>query len=516
MVLKNDMIFYRLRQHFPAAAAHFSHELSAGRPIFPDTEEKNSQHVVVIGPDSWEHFVAHHSDPLIVYVGISERLLFGRPENYIALPETCTVDKVFNVLTETFDLFEKWQAELKDAVEEYFSYNAILDSCELFMHEPIALVDTQFKYISYTRRLASQAGYDKYVQNSIYLPLEEINYLNSLPDFKALEKRTDVFQYVAVENLLHKNIFHDGKYIARLSIPYAPDESTNYFYRCILEILASCIERLYDRFGTFTRLKKEDSLFKEYMIQLLSGKSVQDGELSRILKKMNYHEKDQYYLIMFTAGFTNNNEDTSRALASRLEMLVPGARCLQFENHTLALVNNTYYESREKTSFMQQLAYYLRDSLLQAGISRAFTDLHALSAALHQCEIALHMGVLRDSSSWYFKFDHYAFPYLMQHGYQGFLPEQICHPAVIQLLQYDREHETQLYDTLKTYIQQQYNASECARKLYINRSSLLKRLERIEQLTGIRLPDVSDRTYIALSYLIMEENQWPGEDGAWK
>lgn len=507
MELKTDMVFCQIKRKFAGAFGDFSHDCVVERPIFPDAEAKNRKHIVVVGKDDFAQFVARDEYPLVLYAGISEEQRKNVTGNYIVLPGTTSVSRAFNELTDIFDGFEGWYAELEDAVTQYFSYNAILNSCEPFVDGPIALVDNQFQYISYTKRLAYQKKFDRYVCNSAYLRLEDINYLNSLPDFKKLEQRKDVFQYVAVENLLHKNIFYRGEYIARLAIPHSEEEYVNRFYICILEILAKYIERLYNQFGTFRRLEKKDSLFKEHLMEMLDGRFTKMSELRHLLEEKDFREKDCYYLIRFTSGFTNNNENTAQALANQLEMLIPGSVSLLYKGNTLALINASFYERSGKTSLMQKLAYYLRDSLLQAGISRPFSNLMALDAAYRQSGIALELGSLRDSSSWYFRFDDYAFIYLMQQGSQAFLPEQICHPAIMQLAAYDQEHNTELNVTLKTFISLQCNASECARRLFINRSSLLKRMERIEKITGIHIDNLEERVYLELSYMILEQEK---------
>ena len=77
----------------------------------------------------------------------------------------------------------------------------------------------------------------------------------------------------------------------------------------------------------------------------------------------------------------------------------------------------------------------------------------------------------------------------------------------MQLIAYDEEHHTSLNDTLHMFIRVQYNSSECARRLFVNRSSFLKRMERIEKLTGIHMEDRKERVYLELSYLIWEEEK---------
>lgn len=50
------------------------------------------------------------------------------------------------------------------------------------------------------------------------------------------------------------------------------------------------------------------------------------------------------------------------------------------------------------------------------------------------------------------------------------------------LLDYDHEHGTALAKTLEHYLRNEMNLTETARELYLHRSSLIKRLDRIKQL----------------------------------
>ena len=432
-----SLLLYKIKQKNSSVFSRVLQDISVKRPIFPDKVEKNQKHIVVVDSSQTLHFVAHKSYPLIVYINTDETTLQQTPGNYIAYPKGYTVSQVFNELTELFEIFEKWYSELNDALNQYSSYNAIINSCEIFISVPIALLDTQFKYVCYSKRLAALTGYDKYVRNNIYLPLEDINYLNSLPDYKSLENETEVFHYIAVENLLHK-------------------------------------------------------------------KNVDTAYLAKLLCEKSFQENDNYLLICFTSVFTNNNEDTAMALAKRLEMQSPAVICLQFENQIVALVNIDFYNRCSNSSFMQKLSYYLRDSLLKAGISREFRDLFMLPAAYKQTQIAFEIGSVQNSTLWSYHFDLYAFDYFLSHGLDDFLPEQICHPACLKIKAYDALHNTELEKTLRTYIASLYNSSACARLLYINRSSFLKRMERINQITRINFSDLKERLYLELSYTLLK------------
>lgn len=60
------------------------------------------------------------------------------------------------------------------------------------------------------------------------------------------------------------------------------------------------------------------------------------------------------------------------------------------------------------------------------------------------------------------------------------------------LMDYDKASDIGLFSTLVEYLRTNYNTSQTARNLHIHRQSLLYRMEKIEQLTGMSLHDHED------------------------
>jgi purine catabolism regulator len=67
------------------------------------------------------------------------------------------------------------------------------------------------------------------------------------------------------------------------------------------------------------------------------------------------------------------------------------------------------------------------------------------------------------------------------------------------LVDYDRGHDTQLVDTLGAFFAQHGNVSQTAERLFLHRNSLLYRLERIADITGLNLDDADDRFALQLA-----------------
>jgi purine catabolism regulator len=71
-----------------------------------------------------------------------------------------------------------------------------------------------------------------------------------------------------------------------------------------------------------------------------------------------------------------------------------------------------------------------------------------------------------------------------------------------RLVEYDREHNSELVPTLRAYFEQNANASETARKMYVHRNTLSYRLQRIAEIVGLDLDDPDTRLALAVALRI--------------
>lgn len=76
---------------------------------------------------------------------------------------------------------------------------------------------------------------------------------------------------------------------------------------------------------------------------------------------------------------------------------------------------------------------------------------------------------------------------------------------VLPLLDYDHRRGSGLVRTLSVYFDTGTNASETADRLFLHRNSLLYRLERIQELTGLDLKESDARLALQLGLLATRE-----------
>jgi len=75
------------------------------------------------------------------------------------------------------------------------------------------------------------------------------------------------------------------------------------------------------------------------------------------------------------------------------------------------------------------------------------------------------------------------------------------------LISYDEDHNSDLVRTLRVFFESNANASEAADRLFLHRNSMIYRLARIGELTGLDLKDPSARLALQLGILAVSRER---------
>ena len=80
-------------------------------------------------------------------------------------------------------------------------------------------------------------------------------------------------------------------------------------------------------------------------------------------------------------------------------------------------------------------------------------------------------------------------------------------PALYRLREVDREHGSLYYETLRVYLECERSLSETAKQLFIHRNTLLYRLDKLCEQTGLRLDDADQRLHLRISFRLMQKQE---------
>lgn len=79
-----------------------------------------------------------------------------------------------------------------------------------------------------------------------------------------------------------------------------------------------------------------------------------------------------------------------------------------------------------------------------------------------------------------------------------------CSDGLLKIIQYDKENDTEYYETLKTYIEKDSNAVQSADKLFIHRNTMNYRLNKIKEIGNINLDNGEEIFRLNMSIKILE------------
>lgn len=243
--------------------------------------------------------------------------------------------------------------------------------------------------------------------------------------------------------------------------------------------------------------------FEQFLSNLLDGHIEDRFSYDVLLSRQGWAQKDQYFCMKLSSC---GNGFGSRFIAStcnQLRMEFNGASVFPYKENILAVLNLTVLGKSVKDC-LSQMAPLVREGLLKVGASNEFSDLSFLPRYYTQAELALAYGERMDSTKWCVQFLDIALFYCARQACNELEPRDICAPDLIRLRDYDRENDTNLYDTLNVYLQNDRNAAKSAPLLYIHRSTLFYRLNKIRELIDLNLDNSDDQLYLRFSFYMME------------
>lgn len=167
-----------------------------------------------------------------------------------------------------------------------------------------------------------------------------------------------------------------------------------------------------------------------------------------------------------------------------------------------------YHNSVANSDHQKYLRKYIADLLIKfnahCGISNLFYNLIDTTKYRTQAEYALHFGIMFHPNQQLHNYEDYYLPSILAPRVIEMFPCNYLSPAITYLQEYDKIHFSNFLETLKCYITNLCSTSETINILHIHRNSLLYRINKIEELTGISLDDYHTRLHLMISFYMME------------
>ena len=510
MKLTQDVIFYHLNKVFSCEfKVKLENSNGFDRPVFYGDDIIPSNRAVIIDKadlsDITESSILSQNILLICPYVIQYTDALP-PCSMIAFKENISPRRVLNLFNRIYERFDRWDDELKRIYYEGDNFQELVDCCSSVIFDPVCIVDKQFSYVAYCK-LSHERGLDAYVDDDNNIVVDLVNEFISNLQFPEYYKKTSAFTYTySAGGGISKNIFNRGNYVGRVLIESnIGNEALMLYYSSILDHFTYYAEKLYNKHLSFSNRKIYISNMRTLILDSLNNKNIMSEQWEQATQEIGWSKGDKLQMIQLRPNPRYDKNLYADYLSIEIEKIWHGCVIFDYNNHLLFLVNRDKFSSREGLNFNQTLAYFLRDNLLVAGMSRPFSNTAYLKPAYIHTEVALDYGVRESPSLWYFKFDDYALKYMVSNSQGGLELEMICSEMLLKLRLHDLEKKTEYYNTLLTYFNCRFNAVAASKQLYIQRSTFLYRMDKIQDLINIDFSDESELLYLSLSFRLLEE-----------
>lgn len=249
-----------------------------------------------------------------------------------------------------------------------------------------------------------------------------------------------------------------------------------------------------------------------YLINSRNENNARTGALVSLLRReplsAQAHEllslPEGAYWLCYKLAKKNLNKHMPRDyMCSVLNVTLPDATLVTEQGEhiygLLKLPSADYHTAPVFTTFVD----LIRRMGYRCSVSLPFRNYRSIHHYLPQADFVLDYAEAQAETD-VACFDHYQLDYML-HNCFGKIPFDIlCSEGLKTLIDYDKQRNAGLLKTLNTYLLNEGSLSKTSSDLYIHRTSLLKRLDKIKKLTDCDLEDPDTRLYyrICLAWML--------------
>lgn len=238
---------------------------------------------------------------------------------------------------------------------------------------------------------------------------------------------------------------------------------------------------------------------KPFLEYLESKDSESLERLERSLEILSWEKTDPKWMIYAkpsNSGYLAPVPAHSRLVFNRMEGIVT----VTYNTGLIFLCNLRLLGGRKQGE--EILSKYFRQIFYYGGSSSEFTDFARIKEMLEQAEISLKSSTGAIGSICVF--EDAVMPYIISK--LRITGEQLLiHPCVEILKNYDKRNGNKLSETFFAYLLNERRIAQTAGVLDIPRSTLLNRLQRIDEILDIDVDQPEIRLHIILSYMLDRE-----------
>ena len=425
-------------------------------------------------------------------------------------PHICVSGRTeIQVVNALNDMFRKYRIFRDNLNEVLVNDGSLTDLCRVgmdFFGNPLYIHDNMFCILALPQYVAGMREFevDKTTGKS-YIPLWLVNdfkfdeeYQRTLTTHKAEMWGNE--QYPRDFRCMYVNIWDGSYYMGRLIIeemwtPIKPGQMKT----------AECFA-LYARAVMLRNLNFEESYvaaFEDAFARMLNGEPVDDSVCSRLMNTMGWQDSDSYICVKTISQDPALAVKSDNSLRSKYAEIIKSFFSFYYDNECCLLVNLTK-SGLSSTDLERLLAPFIRESYMYAGMSNSFRDIRYAPQGFKQVDHVLAQ-MSKDPGKWINSFSRCVLDYMIKGVSKELSLSMIVDPKLLDIIAHDKKNHSLLYETLRTYLENERDISRTAELLSVHRTTIIYRLGRIERFFNLDLDDPDKRLYLLICFKMLDQ-----------
>lgn len=483
------------------------------RPLFYEGREAGASGRLYLALESEvgpEDFRLFPESFFIVFTDAAEMETEGS-DNVLEAEGTGNLQRAFNELQKIYDFYEEWEQLLNEALNEERDMQEVLDKSVRVFGNPLTISTSDLSLTAYSSVMEEDDRLRELIQpDNLY---EYGTAFMQDTTFRELPEKKEPFyypEYITGYRNLCMNLFDRGVFRYRIAVPevlrrFEPGDEE------LLGVLGSYLQKVLEH----QRLDGKENIrtLHSILLQVAENEEKELNQISQELFEYGWLPEHRYVCMNFKVPMVDRQNMSVNFICKHIEALVPSSCAFQSGPDIIVYVNLSRFGGDSEDVF-DKLVYFLRDSYLKVGISNEFTGFLYLRYYYLQASAALITGSRKNIYQWIHRFDEIALSYLMEQCTSAMPVKLCCSQKLLILRDYDAEHNTEFYETLRTYLDNHLNAVQSAKELFIHRSTFLYRMDRIKELIGLDMEDKDMLLYLMISYRLLDASGHGGRSEA--
>lgn len=505
MKLNLDIIYAYLSKDYDCQKfGASSRQLHLGRPLLYESELEKDTLYITRTDALPRQLPAHRLS--IICIGKQIRTEWvSQGYEILHILNSSNLVRIFNDVQRIYDLFEDWNQNLRDALEknESFDITEFLRLGSTLFENSITVCDHNLCVILNSKVQSNPDGSISCTFQDTPTPIT-MEYNEKIKQVCHAE-RTITVPYLS--SILHdslifycNNLYTFGYFTGCVSI--ASDHRP--FRECdypLFDYYFSCFQKAFQKY--MQNLSQTESEFSSALYNMYETDTVTAEE--KHLFTLNPWENWVCFQLKPQQNKKSLPKDYMYAILNNF--FTDCVFTALYHNQIVGLIKIKTSKEWHSDTTLQAFEDILKRMDYFGGLSNPFYDLSMLHEyRIQACYVTEQCFHSKDTPVRYMDFfENHVLPYMLNQCSSDYSMQSLYTSGLQALIAYDRKKNTDYLYTLDVYLKNEMSITKTAAALFLHRSSMMKRIEKLHQLLNSDLSDPDERLYYRICLAIIDK-----------